>query len=237
MHGDEDARRQVLHRQRHEKGPLNYLLVQDFLLTCWPSSGSRSEKTPVGRSCVELGTLTSPFPPQSGNFSDYFSTAVNTGKGLSMLLIERSEGVSPFRSSRNPSDPGADVCTTPRQVETKIIKSSYSSAAGTAYITFDNVKVPVENLLGKEGQGLKVRAFFGLRGQMEAVLTRPRSAKIVLSNFNHEVHSSRNTSSTDSFTDGIVLSAGSCAVVRLRAHASSSRSASNGYVSKSPSPQ
>ncbi|KAL8286560.1 hypothetical protein RQP46_004577 [Phenoliferia psychrophenolica] len=77
----------------------------------------------------------------NGHFSDYFSTAVQTGKGLSMLLIERGDGV-----------------------ETKAIKSSYSSAAGTAYITFDNVKVPVENLLGKEGNGLK----------------------IVLSNFNHE---------------------------------------------------
>jgi len=42
-----------------------------------------------------------------------------------MLLIERSEGLS-----------------------TKVIKTSYSSAAGTAYITYDNVKVPVENLLG-----------------------------------------------------------------------------------------
>ena len=31
-----------------------------------------------------------------------------------------------------------------------------SSAAGTAYITFDNVKVPVENLLGKEGKGIYV---------------------------------------------------------------------------------
>jgi alkylation response protein AidB-like acyl-CoA dehydrogenase len=49
-------------------------------------------------------------------------------------------------------------------VETKLIKTSYSTTAGTAYITFDNVKVPVENLLGQEGKGLFV----------------------VLSNFNHE---------------------------------------------------
>lgn len=53
----------------------------------------------------------------SGTFADYFSTGVNTGNGLSMLLIPRGEGV-----------------------ETKIIKTSYSSAAGTAYISFDNVK-------------------------------------------------------------------------------------------------
>ena len=33
-------------------------------------------------------------------------------------------------------------------LSTKVIKTSYSSAAGTAYITYDNVKVPVENLLG-----------------------------------------------------------------------------------------
>lgn len=58
-----------------------------------------------------------------------------------MLLIERGEGV-----------------------ETKPIKTSYSPAAGTTYITFDNVKVPVENLLGQENKGLQV----------------------ILSNFNHE---------------------------------------------------
>lgn len=65
----------------------------------------------------------------NGTFCDYFVTAVRTGEkgisGVSMLLIERSEGLS-----------------------TKVIKTSYSSAAGTAYITYDNVKVPVENLLG-----------------------------------------------------------------------------------------
>ncbi|KAH6908981.1 acyl-CoA dehydrogenase [Coprinopsis sp. MPI-PUGE-AT-0042] len=49
-------------------------------------------------------------------------------------------------------------------VETKQIKTSYSTTAGTAFITFDNVKVPVGNTLGEEGGGIFV----------------------ILSNFNHE---------------------------------------------------
>lgn len=49
-------------------------------------------------------------------------------------------------------------------VETKIIKTAYSSSAGTAYITFENVKIPAENLMGKEGAGFKM----------------------VMANFNHE---------------------------------------------------
>jgi len=69
----------------------------------------------------------------NGTFSDYFSTAVRTDKGITMLLIERGEGV-----------------------ETEQIKTSYSSCAGTAYITFTNVKVPVENILGKDGKGFQV---------------------------------------------------------------------------------
>ena len=77
----------------------------------------------------------------NGCFAEYFTTAVKTDNGLSVLLIPRGEGV-----------------------ETTQIKTSYSSAAGTAFVTFDNVKVPVENLLGKEDQGIKV----------------------ILSNFNHE---------------------------------------------------
>ena len=62
--------------------------------------------------------------------------------GFTVMLIERGPGV-----------------------ETKQIKTSYSTTAGTAYITFDNVKVPVENTLGPEGGGIFV----------------------ILSNFNHEV--------------------------------------------------
>ncbi|KAJ6784676.1 hypothetical protein PWT90_00419 [Aphanocladium album] len=97
-----------------------------------------AEKTPDGKHYIVNGTkkwIT------NGCFSDYFVTGVRTGNKLSVLLIARGEGV-----------------------ETKPIKTSYSPAAGTAYVTFDNVKVPVENLLGQENKGLAV----------------------ILSNFNHE---------------------------------------------------
>lgn len=97
-----------------------------------------AKKMPDGKHYIVNGTkkwIT------NGVFCDYFVTGVQTDKGLSVLLIERGEGV-----------------------ETKLIKTSYSTAAGTTFITFDNVKVPAENLLGKENQGIYV----------------------ILSNFNHE---------------------------------------------------
>jgi len=72
----------------------------------------------------------------NGTFADYFVTAVRTGgpgmMGISLLLIERSEGL-----------------------ETKYIPTSYGASAGTAYITMENVKVPVENLLGQENAGFQ----------------------------------------------------------------------------------
>lgn len=77
----------------------------------------------------------------NGHFSDYFTTGCRTDGGFTVILIERSEGVA-----------------------TKQLKTSYSSTAGTAYVTFDNVKVPVENTLGEVDAGLLV----------------------MLSNFNHE---------------------------------------------------
>ena len=61
--------------------------------------------------------------------------------GLTVILIPRQEGVT-----------------------TRPIKALYSPFAGTAFVTFDNVRVPVENTLGPEGGGFS----------------------IILSNFNHE---------------------------------------------------
>jgi alkylation response protein AidB-like acyl-CoA dehydrogenase len=82
----------------------------------------------------------------NGIWSDYFTTAVRTGgpgmNGVSVLLIERSAG---------------GVST--RKMDCQGVWSS-----GTTYITFEDVKVPVENLIGKENQGFKV----------------------VMTNFNHE---------------------------------------------------
>ncbi|KAI1797377.1 peroxisomal acyl-CoA-dehydrogenase [Ganoderma leucocontextum] len=77
----------------------------------------------------------------NGTFADYFTVGCKTEDGFTVILVERQEGVN-----------------------TKPIKTSYSSTAGTAYITFDKVKVPVENTLGEEGGGIFV----------------------MLSNFNHE---------------------------------------------------
>ncbi|KAK4626784.1 Acyl-CoA dehydrogenase apdG [Fulvia fulva] len=77
----------------------------------------------------------------NGVFCDYFVTGCRTDKGFSVLLIERSE-----------------------EVDTKLIKTSYSTAAGTTYIEFNNVKVPKRNLLGPEHKGFVV----------------------IMSNFNHE---------------------------------------------------
>ncbi|KAI2478717.1 Acyl-CoA dehydrogenase [Pyrenophora tritici-repentis] len=82
----------------------------------------------------------------NGIWSDYFTTAVRTGgegmNGVSLLLIERSAG---------------GVST--RKMDCQGVWSS-----GTTYITFEDVKVPVENVIGKVNQGFKV----------------------IMTNFNHE---------------------------------------------------
>jgi hypothetical protein len=49
-------------------------------------------------------------------------------------------------------------------IDVKLIKTSYSMAAATSFIEFDNVKVPAKNLLGEEDKGFVV----------------------IMSNFNHE---------------------------------------------------
>jgi alkylation response protein AidB-like acyl-CoA dehydrogenase len=72
----------------------------------------------------------------NGIWCDYFTTAVRTGGpgmgGVSLLLIERTEGVST------------------RRMDCQGVWSS-----GTTYITFEDVKVPVENVLGKVNKGFQ----------------------------------------------------------------------------------
>ena len=73
----------------------------------------------------------------NGVFADYFTVAVRTGGpgigGISLLLVERVF-------------PG---------VKTSQMNCSGIWCSGTSYITFEDVKVPVENLIGKENQGFK----------------------------------------------------------------------------------
>ncbi|KAG5297309.1 long-chain specific acyl-CoA dehydrogenase [Histoplasma ohiense] len=81
----------------------------------------------------------------NGMYSDYFMTAVRTGgpgaDGISFLLIPRTEGI-----------------------RTRKIEIGADGLSATTYIIFEDVKVPVEYLIGSEGQGFRY----------------------VMSNFNHE---------------------------------------------------
>jgi alkylation response protein AidB-like acyl-CoA dehydrogenase len=85
-----------------------------------------------------------------GYVAEYYTTAVRTGepghKGISLLLIE------------NPKSPEEGSIVKHK------IKTSYSGAAGTSLIVFENVLVPRTNLLGTEGMGFK----------------------LIMANFNHE---------------------------------------------------
>ncbi|GBE79103.1 Acyl-CoA dehydrogenase apdG [Sparassis crispa] len=77
----------------------------------------------------------------NGVFADYFTVGCRCKEGYVVILVPRSDDVS-----------------------TKAIKTSYSSTAGTAYVTFEKARVPVANTLGEIGKGMSV----------------------ILSNFNHE---------------------------------------------------
>jgi alkylation response protein AidB-like acyl-CoA dehydrogenase len=81
-----------------------------------------------------------------GTMGDFFTTAVRTGGdgagGISLLLIDRNmEGVSV------------------RKMETQ-----FDTTHSTTFVTLEDVKVPVTNLIGKENEGFKM----------------------IVSNFNHE---------------------------------------------------
>lgn len=73
----------------------------------------------------------------NGVFADCFTTAVRTGGpgngGVSMLVIDRNL-------------PG---------VKTRKMKMTGVWTSMTTFIIFEDVKVPVENLIGKENEGFK----------------------------------------------------------------------------------
>jgi alkylation response protein AidB-like acyl-CoA dehydrogenase len=138
--GDEELRKTVTEEVLSGKKKMCLAVTEAFAGSDVAGIRTTAELTEDGQHFLVSGTkkwIT------NGVFCDYFVTACKTAKGFSVLLIPRSEAV-----------------------ETKLIKTSYSTAAGTTYIEFNKAKVPVKNMLGKEGQGFQV----------------------VMSNFNHVCH-------------------------------------------------
>jgi len=73
----------------------------------------------------------------NGGYADFFTTAVRTGKegmgGISLLLIERDM-------------PGFTI---------RRLKTQGWASSSTTHLLFENVKVPVKNLIGKENHGFR----------------------------------------------------------------------------------
>jgi len=98
----------------------------------------------------------------NGVFADYFTTAVRTGGpgmgGVSLLLIEKTM-------------PG---------VTTRQMKCSGVWPSGTTYITFEDVKVPVENLIGEENKGFKCIMFNFNHERWGTVVQATRFSRVCL---------------------------------------------------------
>ncbi|CEP09878.1 hypothetical protein [Parasitella parasitica] len=98
----------------------------------------------------------------NGVYADYFCVAVRTGKpgfgGISLLLVEREM-------------PG---------VSTRQMKCSGVWPSGTAYVTFEDVKVPKENLIGKENKGFKYIMWNFSSERMGIVIQANRFARVCI---------------------------------------------------------
>ncbi|CAJ0754822.1 18114_t:CDS:2, partial [Entrophospora sp. SA101] len=73
----------------------------------------------------------------NGMSADYFTTAVRTSRGISLLLIERTM-------------PG---------IKTREMQCSGVWSSGIAYVTFEDVKVPRNNIIGEENHGFKAMKY------------------------------------------------------------------------------
>jgi len=128
--GNEALKQQVAGEVLSGKKKMCLAITEAFAGSDVAGLRTTATKTPDGKHYIVRGTkkwIT------NGMWCDYFVTGCRTDKGFSVLLIPRQEGV-----------------------ETKLIKTSYSTAAGTAFVEFNDVKVPVENILGEEDKGFIV---------------------------------------------------------------------------------
>jgi alkylation response protein AidB-like acyl-CoA dehydrogenase len=95
-------------------------------------------------------------------YADYFTVAVRTGGagagGISLLLLERTM-------------PGITV---------RPMKLMGAWSAGTSYLSLDNVKVPVANLIGVENQGFKLIMHNFNHERFVIIVQSNRSARICL---------------------------------------------------------
>ncbi|KAK4982804.1 hypothetical protein LTR50_007573 [Elasticomyces elasticus] len=135
---DEELKERVTQECLSGKKKICLAITEAFAGSDVAGIRTTAEKTADGKHYIINGTkkwIT------NGMFCDYFVTGCKTAKGFSVVLIERCDGV-----------------------DTKPIKTSYSTAAATAYVQFENVKVTVRQLLGREDNGFTV----------------------IMSNFNHE---------------------------------------------------
>ncbi|KAI8906269.1 acyl-CoA dehydrogenase/oxidase [Gorgonomyces haynaldii] len=96
----------------------------------------------------------------NGVFSDFFTVACRTGgpgmNGVSLLLVEKTM-------------PG---------VKTRHMPCSGVWASGTTYVTFEDVKVPVENLIGKENKGFKAIMYNFNHERMGICIQATRFARV-----------------------------------------------------------
>ncbi|GAB7356572.1 hypothetical protein MBLNU459_g7306t1 [Dothideomycetes sp. NU459] len=100
----------------------------------------------------------------NGVWSHYSTMAVRTGgpgaSGLSLLVVPLLD------------HPGVSM---------RRMKTTGSSASGTTFIELDDVKVPVENLVGQEGQGMKMITTNFNHERLAIVVGVTRAARVALS--------------------------------------------------------
>jgi alkylation response protein AidB-like acyl-CoA dehydrogenase len=92
-------------------------------------------------------------------FADYFTVLVSTEKGPALMLVTRDD---------------ATVDTTP-------IKTSYSAAAGTAYVVFDQAKVPVADVIGEVGNGFAYAMYNFNKERWGMVVAGNRLSRLMVS--------------------------------------------------------